>query len=170
MICTLFKNKFFYLILVVSLLLSALAPHMPNDIFANASTLIGVLFGGAFTGMAVVVSLISEDGLRRIYERKKDSYDRVIMDMRVSLMLLLSLLGGATFASLFPFSGHLTFGIETGQISVQSWRLSLFFVLSSIGLSIFAVNEILQAVIGLARIRFELAGSRNQTERKTEAG
>jgi hypothetical protein len=170
MISSLLKNKFFYLTLLVSLVISAVLSKMPDGIFAEASTLLGVLFGGAFTGVAVVVSLISEDGLRRIYERKKDSYDRVLADMRASLILLLCLVLGVILASFFPLSGHVIIGMDKWQLVIEMWRMPLFLVLTFIGLGIFSVNEILQAVIGLARIRFELAGSKNQTERKTETG
>jgi hypothetical protein len=168
MVGSLIRNKWFLLSVIGSFQLSWFVTEVPKDFLVATVTVVGVLFGGAFTGMAVVVGLISEDGLRRIYERKKENYNNLINTMKASLLLLLCLLACVTVLSLFPNSGTLTIGLEKWQASIPGWRIVLFLHLFSIGLSILAVNEVLQAVIGVARIRFELAGSRNQAERKAE--
>jgi uncharacterized BrkB/YihY/UPF0761 family membrane protein len=170
MIRSLLLNKWFLLSVVGSLLLSLFVAEMPKDFLVATVTVVGVLFGGAFTGTAIVVSLISEDGLRRIYERKKENYNNLIDTMRASLILLLFLLACVTVLSLIPSSGSITIALEQWQVMVPIWRVILFVLILFIGLSILSVNEVLQAVIGVARIRFELAGSKTQGERKVEGG
>jgi hypothetical protein len=62
MILLLFENLKFWAVVSLSVLLSVLIPPMPKDTFMIALTVIGVLFGGALTGAAVVTSLINEEG------------------------------------------------------------------------------------------------------------
>ena len=67
MIGSLFKNTKFWVVIGISFLISIFYSQMPKDAYMIAVTVIGVLFGGALTGAAVVTSLINEGGLRKIY-------------------------------------------------------------------------------------------------------
>ena len=89
MIGSLFKNTKFWVVIGISFLISIFIPQMPKDTYMIAVTVIGVLFGGALTGAAVVTSLINEEGLRKIYERKRENYFRLIETMQASLAVLL---------------------------------------------------------------------------------
>ena len=136
-----------------------------------ALTVIGVLFGGALTGAAVVTSLINEEGLRKIYERKKENYIRLIETMQASLAILLFSLSLVVLLFFLPFEQS-TFRLDGNQVTVAipAWRLFLFIVSMGVGLSLFAAWEVVEAVIGMSRIRFELASPRSQPDKRVENG
>lgn len=165
----LLTNRKFWLAITASALISAFIPKMPGETFMIALTLIGVLFGGALTGAAVVTSLINEEGLRRIYERKKQNYDRLLHAMQASLGVLLVSLVVVVLLFFLPVSDTaLTLGAGAQQVIIPVWRLFLFLVSTSIGLSLFAAWEVVEAVIGMSRLRFELAAPKGQTDKRAE--
>ena len=171
MIGSLFKNTKFWVVIGISLLISIFIPQMPKDTYMIALTVIGVLFGGALTGAAVVTSLINEEGLRKIYERKRENYFRLIETMQASLAVLLVALSIVAVLFFVPFEeSTLRFDGNQSQVIIPAWRVFTFVVTVSIGLSLFAAWEVVEAVIGMSRIRFELAGSRNQSDKRAENG
>jgi len=168
---SLFKNTKFWVVIGISLLISIFIPQMPKDTYVIAVTVIGVLFGGALTGAAVVTSLINEEGLRKIYERKRENYFRLIETMQASLAVLLVALSIVAVLFFVPFEeSTLRFDRNQLQVIIPAWRVFTFVVTVSIGLSLFAAWEVVEAVIGMSRIRFELAGSRTQTDKRVENG
>jgi hypothetical protein len=171
MIILLFKNVKFWLVVALAILIAALIPSMPKDTFMVALTVIGVLFGGALTGAAVVTSLINEEGLRKIYERKKENYIQLIETMRASLAVLLFSLAVVVFLFFLPFEqSTLRFDGNQLMVVIPVWRLFVCIISLGIALSLFAAWEVVDAVIGMSRIRFELAGSRNQPDKRAENG
>lgn len=169
MLILLLTNCKFWLAITVSALISAFIPKMPAETFMVALTLIGVLFGGALTGAAVVTSLINEEGLRRIYERKKQNYDRLLYAMEASLGLLLTALTIVVILFFVP-TDESTLALNTGrwQTVIPVWRLLHFCVIASVGVSLFAAWEVVEAVIGMSRIRFELTAPKGQAEKRAE--
>src|SRR5262249_45423817 len=171
MIGSLFKNTKFWIVIGVSLLVSIFIPQMPKDTYMIALTVIGVLFGGALTGAAVVTSLVNEEGLRKIYERKRENYIRLIETMQASLAVLLVALSIVAILFFIPFEeSTLRFDGNQSQVIIPAWRVFTFVVAISVGLSLFAAWAVVEAVIGMSRIRCELAGSRNQSDKRAENG
>ena len=171
MIGSLFKNKKFWVVIGISFLISIFIPQMPRDAYMIAVTVIGVMFGGALTGAAVVTSLINEEGLRKIYERKRENYFRLIETMQASLAVLLVALSIVAVLFFVPLEeSTLRFDGNQLQVIIPAWRVFTFLVAISIGLSLFAAWEVVEAVIGMSRIRFELAAPKTQGDKRVENG
>ena len=83
--------------------------------------------------------------------------------MQASLAVLLVALSIVAVLFFVPLEeSTLRFDGNQLQVIIPAWRVFTFVVAISIGLSLFAAWEVVEAVIGMSRIRFEFAAPKTQ--------
>lgn len=160
MVSLLFRNISFYIILIISFILSIYISNNEWSIegLKLVPSIIGVLFGGLLTTIAIIFSIIKDEELKGLYKKYGDSFFDSLQQLKYHILLILLTLILSIFAFLLDIPDLLLKILNMIPVSVNIVFpfLQVFFFL----LTIYSTIEVVNILFLIFEIKFEILKKR----------